>query len=252
MDVEAIITAISRLDLKDTLKLLAGKKILDLGKKGYESIRKLIQDKTAEKKFGFVPNKEENDILKKVAEREYYLEFGSILPNHHYSDLIRVGYLVAHLNKSGKEVDRVRGDEIRGSIRKRPNGVNLIKIVYLVTTGAIAPVVDYLSDLKKKKYENDYILNAFDEIIIEWKKYAYFVKKEITEKIIVEIITHKMRNKQKLIMIFSYGSAKRNCTLAVAQLLKDQICEDYFYESKNNQEGDKEVHSSTFTLMDSV
>ena len=63
-------------------------------------------------------------------------------------------------------------------------------------------------------------------------------------------IKQKIANNQNLIMVFSYGSAKNNTTLAIAELLKAGVTKNYHYESNNNMEGEKEVHSSTFTLMD--
>ena len=251
MTPDQILLAIKDLQLPEALAYLAANKILNLTKKGFESVRKAIQKKTAKKKVGFVPNKDENTFLKRVAEREYFREFGSILPNHKYSDFIRVGYLIAHLNKLGGQNNRQRVIEIRSSICQRPNGVFLIKIVNLVTTGAVVPVIDYLSELKKQKYDSEHIADIFNEIMLDWKKYAYFVKATTKMKEIITIIKRKVANDQRLIMIFSYGSAKDQTTKAVAQILKDKITEAYFYESKNNKEGDKEVHSSTFTLIES-
>lgn len=238
--------------IKAALATLAINKVFNLTQKGYESIRKLIQDKASEKKYGFVPNKDENNFLIRVAEKSYFREFGNLLPKHRYSDLIRVGYLLSHLNKVGGEINRSRVNEIRELIFKRPNGSYLIKIVNLVTTGAIVPVVDHLNDLKKKNYDTDFITGVFDEIIREWEKYAYFVKAETKEKEIIPVILNKMQNKLRIIMIFSYGSAKIPATKAVAQILNGNKNEGYFYESNNSIEGEKEVHYSTFSLMEQL
>lgn len=251
MEIGSLIELISNLPLKAALAALAANKIYDLSAKGYESLRKVIHDKVSEKKFGFAPNKEELNILNKIAEKEYFKEFGVILPNHPYSDFIRVGYLISYLNKIGGESNRIRVEQIRSSVALRPNGHNLIKIVNLVSTGAIVPVVDYLFDLKKKKYELVYIMGAFDEIILEWKQYTYFVQVDTPVQKIIDEIKSRIVHNRKLIMCFSYGHATGNCILAVAQLLKDTASDGkYFYESKNSTEGDKEVHCSTFKLID--
>jgi ABC-type microcin C transport system duplicated ATPase subunit YejF len=125
----------------------------------------------------------------------------------------------------------------------------LIKIVNLVTTGAIVPVTDYLSELKKLNYDTNYLTQFFNEIIIDWNKYTIFAKSDDQVPSILHQIKVKLEANQKLIMVFAYGSAKLIATQAVAEILKKDKG-NYFYESKNNTEGDMEVHSSTFSLID--
>lgn len=251
MELEWILRTIQSLPLKEALEFLFAQKIYDLGAKGYESIRRTIQQKNSEKKFGFVPNKDESNFLARVPEeRKYFTEFAQVLPKHKYSDLIRVGYLIAHLNKIGGEANRTRVRDLRDSISHKPNGSVLIKIVSLVTTGAIVPVVEYLAELKRKNYDTDHLTDVFDEIILEWEQYTYFVRAETTVAQIVQHVKQKIQTKQKLVMVFSYGSAKGPTTQAIAQLLKEGTTEGYFYDSKNNTEGEKEVHSSTFSFID--
>ena len=186
MTPEEILSSIKDLPLKEVVKFLGAKGIFDLSKKGYESLKEFIKRKSSEKKYGFVPKADEGNVLVKVAEKQYFVNFAYVLPKHRYSDLIRVGYLISYLNKIGGSANRQRVEIIRESIRNIPNGHFLIKIVNLVS----------------------------------------------------------------LIMIFSYGSAKNNTTLAIAELLKEGVTKNYHYESNNNIEGEKEVHSSTFTLME--
>lgn len=248
VDINSILEIISVLDLKQITTFLAGKGIYDLSKEGFESIRKVIQDKVNTHKFGFTPKKDEHNVLIKIAQRQYYQEFRYLIGNHPHSDLIRVGYLISHLNKMGGIQNSKRVQEISDSIFHRPNGAISLKIVRIVTTGAIVPIADYLSELKKRNYDKTYLIDRFNEIIIEWNKYTIFVKSQDTKEQILEEIKIKMGQKQNLIMIFAYGSAKSIATQAVAEIYKDKG--DYFYESKNNIEGDKETHSSVFSLMD--
>jgi hypothetical protein len=248
--IEALIPVIQSLPIKEALVLLISKKIYDLSKKPYESIRKIIQEKASLKKYGFIPNKEEGDFLKRVPEKVYFNEFSSLIPKHEYSDLVRTGYLLANLNRKGGIINRNRITDIKGSVCQRPNGAYLIKVINLVTTGAIVPVVDYLCELKRKGYDESYLKNSFDEILIDWKKHAFFVKAEYEVSEIKEAIKSRIKNQQKLIMVFSYGSAKNNTTLAVAELLNTGQKEGYLYESKNSKEGEKDVHVSTFVLLD--
>lgn len=250
MTPEEILLYIKDIPLKEVLQFLNAKGIIDLSKKGYESVKEFIKKKSSEKKYGFVPKADEGNVLVKVAEKPYFVNFAYALSKHRYSDLIRVGYLVSHLNKIGGSANRERVEIIRDAIRNMPNGFFLTKIVNLVTTGAIVPVVDHLCGLKNKKYDEDYITNVFDDIIQEWQKYTYFVKAEDPKEEIMIDIKQRIANNQNLIMVFSYGSAKNNTTLAIAELLKAGVTKNYHYESNNNIEGEKEVHSSTFTLMD--
>ncbi len=198
MSPDEILVKIKDLPIKDILNFLAANKILNLGVKGYEKIRDLTQAKASEKKFGFVPNKDEGNILLRISERGYYAEFSKLLPQHQYSDFIRVGYLISQLNRIGGEPNRIRVNQIREGVSQRPNGGFLIRIVNLVTTGGIVPVVDYLSELKRKKYDQNYLAQEFDEIIHEWSKYAYFTTSAMGEEIIFNTIRTKMENSQKL------------------------------------------------------
>ncbi len=249
-EIKQIVSTIRDLPLDAGLKFLAFKGLLDLGKQGYESIRSIVREKVSKRNFGFVPNATEDNYLGKVADKAYYREFHSVLPKHRYSDLIRVGYLISFLNKAGGNKHRQRVDEIREQIKNTPNGRHSIKIINLVTTGGIVPVVDYLGELKRNNYDEDYRNNVFDEIISDWKKYSIFVEAETKEEDIMKLIEFAMLDKQKLIMVFARGSAKECTTKAIAEMLKKPISNGYHYDSKNNTEGEKEVHSSTFSLMD--
>ncbi len=247
MDLDSILKTIANFSLKETLTYLGSKGIFSVAKEGFSSIRKAIQEKVNSEKFGFTPDKEESNRLIKISQKEYYKEFERLLKKHPHSDLIRVGYLVSSLNKIGGNKNRVRVKEIRDSVYNRPNGAKSIRIVELVTTEAIVPVIDYLSELKKRNYDTPYITEAFNEIVNNWNSYTIFVKAEHDTEKIVEQIKFKIKSKQKLIMIFASGSAINSATKAVAEILKEK--DDYFYESKNNLEGDIEVHVSTFTLI---
>ena len=242
-----IINAIADLPLKEALKFLKAKNIVDLGKTGYEKIREIIRTKNSEKKFGFVPNKDEANFLTTVSKKPHYTEFNSLIPNSKYSDFIRIGYLVRSLNKKG---NHHRYPEISEYVAGQPNGAHLIKVVNLVTTDTIVPVLDYLLSLKRKNYDSAYIKSAFDSILNDWMKISYFVRAEFSEDQIYREVKTKLSNKQKIIMVFSYGSANENTTRAIAKVQNEGLAEDYSYSSKNDKEGEKKVHSSTFTLRE--
>ena len=247
MDPDQIAKAIETLPLREALSYLVARGILDLGGKGYDKLRKIITAKSHKEKFGFVPNKDEANILKTVVKKQYYSEFSSLLPKHKYSDLVRTGYLVSNLNKKG---DHKRVEGIRESICDGPNGAYLIKIVNLVTTGAIVPVIDYLSELKKKNYDNEYLEKSFEEMIGNWQKYAYFVQAGFSENEIYEHVKCQISLKRPLIMVFAYGSANLKTKKAVGRIITEGLSENYSYSSKDNKEGDKEAHSSTFQLIE--
>src|SRR3989344_5657802 len=166
---DQILNAINNLPLKDALTFLAANKIFDLGKSGYEKIARVIKEKTNEGKYGFVPSKKEASFLQGTVKKGYFHQFNQILPKNKYSDYVRVGYLIANLNSQGGETNRAKVKAIKASVVSRPNGFHLLKVVNLVTTGAIVPIVDYLQELKNKGYTADYISNAFEEILNEWK-----------------------------------------------------------------------------------
>jgi hypothetical protein len=87
MKLDDLLEAISKLPLKQTLAFLFGKGVYDVSKRGFESIRNVIRDKVNKETFGFVPNKDECNVLEKVFEKRYYKEFGYLLGASHERNL---------------------------------------------------------------------------------------------------------------------------------------------------------------------
>ena len=248
--IESILRTIDGLSVKATLAYLSKEfHICDLAKNGLESIKDAIIRKTKTSKFGFVPNKEESNFLLRVSkEKQGYKEFTRILPKNHYSDYIRVGYLISNLNKIGNKTEKV--EKIREGISLRPNGAFLIKVVNLVTTGSIVPILDYLDELRRKNYDSNYLEHSFSDIISEWARYTIFIERTKTELEVYEEVKTRLQQRQKLVMVFAYGSAELTTVVAMARIIKESAHSGYFYSSKNTVEGDKPVHSSSFMLLD--
>jgi len=248
MDLEHIIEHIKNLPLKEVLAYLASLKLKDLPRE----LKKIIQDKFNEGKYGFVPNPIEADILQKISNRHQFREFKHIIPNSKYEDAIRVGYLITRLTKTqtrnNDNVIRIR--EIKDELRQRHNGYFLIRATTMVTTGTIVPAIEYLSELKRKGYDKENLDLEFEKMLNDWDDITLFVTRENDVDELIGIIDTKLsKEDRKILIIYAYGRAKYIATKAVAGILNSDVAEDYFYESKNNDEGEKEVHTSTFTKI---
>lgn len=250
MNIDSILDVAKNLELKELLAYLVANGIKNTTLQGYEKVRDLIRKRHSEKIYAFVPDKNEATKLLKFADNTYYRNMKECLTkDYKYLDIIRTGYLIVNLNKIGGEPNRSRVSDIKMNIGSRPNGHFLLKVVKLVTTGAVVPVAEYLIELKNKGYQTTFIQNTFEEIIFEFEKYTIFAT---GSEAVGEIKTHVLQKIQlahKLIMLFSYGSATVNTTKAVAEILNQNLKGDYTYSSKNNKEGEKDVHVSTFVLI---
>ena len=115
--INSILRTIEGLGMKATLVYLLKEGINLVKDDAYQKIKELIKQKSEkklEKQFGFMPDKNEANSLKRFGNNEYFKEFNKLLPNHPHSDWIRVGYLISFLNKTRGDMNRIK--EIRERI----------------------------------------------------------------------------------------------------------------------------------------
>ncbi len=78
--IEQIISTIEKLPSKEALTFLVVNKIYDYSKEGYSKIKEVIKSKQNEKKFAFVPNKEEAKILNRLSSNPEYKQVVLLIP----------------------------------------------------------------------------------------------------------------------------------------------------------------------------
>lgn len=179
--IEEIIKLIKVLPLKEALALLASKKILDYSKKGYEKIKKIIQEKYNERKYAFVPNKAEALKLKQLYESPDYRQIRLLIPNYRHIDLIRTGLLIAQYHIMNTQEANERTKRIKMQIASRPNGPHLLKIANLPTTPFFSVILKVMYNLKTKEgYSESQLEDQFDELVSLWEKSSFFVESQNT------------------------------------------------------------------------
>jgi len=189
MNFEQILSEIKDLPLSATLVYLASKGI-DFAQKGYDKLKKVVVDKQNEKRYLFVPIREEALRLRKLRADSQYKELELLVPNYKYLDLIRTGLLIDYYRKNFSKANDDRIKQIKFDILKNPGGKKLLKIVNLPSTIFFSSIIKYLHNLKVNNYPENHIQEEFEELVYDWEKSSLFVEK-IDEIDKVKIFCHK-------------------------------------------------------------
>ena len=182
IDPNLIIEKIENLSIDATLIYLA-KSGIEKFVDGYESIKRAIQEKFNEGKYGFVPNREEALFIQKTRNNSEYKEIILLIPKYKYLELIRTGFLIKEYNRRignniDKDKNKERVSEIKFRILSRPGGNSLLKIIKFSSTEFFSIVIKYLHNLKMNGYPEEHLENEFIDLTEEWTKDSLFVKND--------------------------------------------------------------------------
>lgn len=196
-----ILSKIKDLPLKQALEYLAAQKILSFVGTKFSSIKKVLQDKHNEGKYGFVPDKNEAVLLLSYDRNPQYKEVLEIVPNYKYIDLIKTGILIRNYNDSiNRNIDvdknKKRIEHIKKNIMYRPNGKRLLKIVKFSTTYFFSVMLKYLHDLKHEGFPEDHLEEEFNELVDDWETSSMFVKNEHKLSEVASFCKKQMRNRK--------------------------------------------------------
>ncbi len=245
MTPEQILEAILNLPIKEALTYLTIKKIFDFSKKGYGKIKKHIQDKSNEKKYAFIPNKIEANLLLKINKNPQYREVEQLVPKYRYIDLIRTGLLICDYERSRTQKNDRRIKEMKVQIIRRPNGSKLLKIVDLPTTPFFSVILDFLHNCKKSNYSDVQLEEKFDELIDEWVKNSMLVKSEHKTDDIISFCESHIESKTHLFYYLGMKKAAYTVEEATNQLVEDKFFErngyKYIIKKRNGSNPKAEV-----------
>ncbi len=227
---EQILLEIKNLPLSAALVYLVSKGI-DFAQKGYDELKKTIIDKQHEKKYLFVPIREEALKLKKLSGDAKYKELELLVPNYKYLDLIRTGLLIKDYSNNFSRENDERIKEIKFDIIKNPGGKRLLKIVNLSSTIFFSSIIKYLHNLKVNDYPENHIQEEFEELVDDWENSSLFVEKtdEIDK---IKIFCHKQKEENND-RFFILATKERAISL-VEESLKDLEQEKFFAENFYN------------------
>jgi len=227
-DFDAIIKAVKESELIELLKYLVAKGVVDYSKKGYEKLKKIIIDKYNEKKYAFVPNKEEANKLLKAAGSAIYKQVEMLVPRYRYIDLIRTGLLIKDYHEQNTAAATSRIIEIKKNINRRPNGHHFIKIVNLPATPFFTLILQYLLELKSSGYSEHQLEEKFEELVNEWEQSSKFFKVENKIEDVISFCQTQANINRKSFFILGMKSVSDMIESAI-----DKLTQENFF--KNNE-----------------
>lgn len=214
--------------------------------KSAPEIKKFADDKIKQlwglKHIGFPVSAAQAEEFRKLADSNVYSSVKACLTGHWAIEPTLSGLYVDKLNKENR---RSEITEIRNKVHKK-YGLDGIRIIDLATTGAIIPVLWYLTDLKQRKnYCATDLAIEFSKILENWKNISIFVEKETLQKEVEDKIVHYMVQEKPIFFVFSYGQvASKPAISAIAKLNNNGSFQKgkYVFFSHPEIEGDVEKY----------
>jgi len=232
--IEQIAKDITPLSLRAALAYLASKKIFDYAEKGSDRLKHIIRAKLEERRYAFVPNRQEAERLKELSRNPNYQTVRSLIPRYPYIDLIRTGLLVRSYITDPVEKDKNKGRsrQIKEEIARRPNSKKLMSIVHLASTDHFSSVIGYLMHLRHTEgYSENQLLEKFEEIVSEWDESHLAVRKDFTVAKVKGFCVKKMEERKRNIFLLGMITASRKIEDAMAQLDREKAFKKHRYEA---------------------
>lgn len=229
---EEIADFILNLSLKDALAYLIANGVFNFAEKGFEKIKKAIQDMMNEGIYAFVPDKIEANQLLNFSKNPTFREVQMLVPQYRYIDLIRTGLLIDYYHKHNTKKDRERIDSIKIQISKRPNGLKLLKLVNLPTTPFFSIIVQRLHEFKKSGYPSNFLEDKFDELVENWNQTSLLVRTETTPKQVVSFCNSQIEKKSETFFVLGMKSAAATVEYALKELTKHNVLENNNYVAR--------------------
>jgi hypothetical protein len=227
--VDEILEAIRNLPLKEALVYLVAHGIANFVGKGFEKIKKVIQDKQNESRYAFVPNKEEANHLLNFAKDPSYREVLMLVPKYRYIDLIRTGLLIDLYHKNDSQINRERVGQIKLQITRRPNGKQLLKIANLPTTPFFSVILKRLHQLKLAGYGQQFLEETFDELIQTWTETSKLVQTEDDVDGIISFCKQQISKRSETFFVLGMKSASLTVEDALGELVSKKILDKNNY-----------------------
>jgi hypothetical protein len=239
--IEEILDTIKDLPLKDALIYLVLAGIERLSEKGYEKIKKILQDKANEGRYAFVPNKEEANLLLQFRDNPIYRQIIILVPKYRYIDIIRTGLLIDYYHKHDTPENRRRVAVIKYQIKIKPNGNKLLKLVDFPTTPFFSIVLQYLYEQKTSGFSTEMLEEKFSEIVDTWEKTSKLVESRNEVKDVISFCKKHMEKKTTLFFLLGMKTASKIVEKAVTEMEKHNLFEQnkYTYKLTKSEEGNQ-------------
>ena len=216
--------------------LAAGLKISDYAIEGGARIKKIIQDKFNERKYAFVPDKEEANLLSRFKGHKSFMQVNMLVPKYRYIDIIRTGILIDHYHRYDIPENREKVKRIKRQLIRRPNGEKLLKIANLPTTPFFRTIMQLLYSLKSEGYSEENLEEKFDEIVERWEQITLLV--ETTDNIddVVHFCETQIFSGRELFFVCGMRSASDTAEAALKKLQEDEFLKNRGYVGSMTKE----------------
>lgn len=194
-------------------------------------LKQLIQDKYNEKKYGFVPHKEELGLLQQVRFDASFVQIKNLVPKYRYIDLIRTGLLIRYYHNEDTPGNRARVNYIKGKMIKRAEGRKFLKIANMSSTPYFNGIGYLLQKYKNEGYSEKFLEETIEIIVDNWEKNAMLVLSKTRLDQIYKFCESKMINKEVLFFLCGMKSASIKVESTERRIIKEGLLTKYRYSS---------------------
>jgi len=240
LPIDEILETIKNFPSKEILTYLVTKGIFDYSKEGFDKIKKVVQDKYNEGKYAFVPDKEQANLLKNFSFNPIYSEISRLIPKYKYIDLIRTGLLLKRYNDNPSTINNQKIIDIKSKLKRRPNGIKLLKIANLVNTPQFVIILQHLQVLKLNGYIGKNLEEKFDEMVTDWEISSKLVEKIEKEEDIKKFCEKQIEQDKNQFFILGMKSAVVIVEKTINDLIKDGYFKNKGYNYRIKKTGEEE------------
>lgn len=201
-----------------------------------EAAKKRIRELWDKKKYGFSPDPQLASELQRISKGELYKRMNDCIGNHKYLSLIKLGLRFEELSYEGNRHSTI--DHIKNDVYKK-HGAGGINVLTMGSTGALAVVINHLSDMKlNQNWEQTYTADKFDTMLDTWNNITIFHRSELGEESLKNKIIAYMSAYYEIFFVFSIGTASDQAKKAIASIHNRGIIREKGYAVKNIKKED--------------
>lgn len=199
--------------IPDLLKLIVSGKIsIDFA----VGVKQWIKSEWDKKQYGFTPDTETADGLKKVTNSDAYKRMkeciGTSTP---YLDVVRLGLLIEDLSYKGGGKE---ASDLKNNVYKK-YGMDGVTILNIGNVGVLVSVIEHMSNQKiNNDYSQEYMLDYFMKIIKNWNQISIYHKQDRGTSELTRKINALMDIRYEIFFVFAIGSAGEQAIKTIAKL----------------------------------
>ena len=189
-----------------------------VSKDSLDWIRNKVKEILAQKRYGFTPEPKIATELQQITKSDAYRRTKECIGNTPLLNVIRLGLRMEKLTEEGK-IEAI--GSIKNNVIKK-YGMEGITILNMGATGALMPIILYLSDMKiENDYDQIYMLDYFNKVIANWSNITIFHQTEHGQEALTSKIKKYMDAHFEIFFVFSIGTAGGQAMKSIATISND-------------------------------